>query len=524
MTTSPVLTYLDRLITAVETRREVVPHDTLIKPRWRKDPYTWARERLKLPLRRWRAMAGQAYLDHRWDGTEEPLYTVAKELAAGHSVAVSSATGVGKTYLGAVLLLWFLDCWEGSEVITLAPKRDQLSLHLWKEVRRLWPLFKQLHPQAMLLQSMQLRMRPHDDEDGTGGWGAVGFPCGVSADEEVANRARGFHNEHLLFIVEETTGVHDSLLNAIALTCVAPHNLRLFFGNPDSDQDALALAGRSPNVVAVRASALDHPNVVTGDPLLVPGATSRQVLDEWREKYGEGHPLFDSRARGIAPGQAKHALIRREWCDAAIARAKDPEWAAVATRGAAAAGVDVAASDEGDKAALAFGRGPCCLELRAAPCPDPNAYGRHHVWPLVDSGLVKPERIGVDTVGVGVGCVKELKRLGAEVQALNGGEAFWKQYAGDEKFGNLRCQMYWQVRTDLHHELIGMPDDPELVADLTAPRWETRGGKIWVESKEDFKKRLGRSPDKGDAFVYWNWVRQATRDLVIPVGTRPVAF
>lgn len=28
-----------------------------------------------------------------------------------------------------------------------------------------------------------------------------------------------------------------------------------------------------------------------------------------------------------------------------------------------------------------------------------------------------------------------------------------------------------------------------------------------VESKENIKKRLGRSPNKGDSVVYWNWVR-----------------
>jgi hypothetical protein len=36
-----------------------------------------------------------------------------------------------------------------------------------------------------------------------------------------------------------------------------------------------------------------------------------------------------------------------------------------------------------------------------------------------------------------------------------------------------------------------------VVADLTAPTYDTKTGKIKVELKEDLKKRLGRSPDKG---------------------------
>jgi hypothetical protein len=259
---SPLLSAeLDRLIQAAErgvTAADLQPHDEKIRDAWRKDIFKWARERLKLPLKRWSSYAPDRYGRHLWDGTKEPLAAVIKALSGDFSAAVSSATGIGKTYFGAVVILWWLDCWEGSQVVTLAPKEDQLTLHIWKEVGKLWPLFEKLHPEARLMQ-LQIEMRP-----GRKDWGATGFACGVAADEQVANRARGFHAEHLLFIVEETTGVHDSILAAVKFTCTAPHNLRLFFGNPDSMQDSLAKVSAEPGVVAIRASALDHPNVVTG--------------------------------------------------------------------------------------------------------------------------------------------------------------------------------------------------------------------------------------------------------------------
>jgi hypothetical protein len=46
-----------------------------------------------------------------------------------------------------------------------------------------------------------------------------------------------------------------------------------------------------------------------------------------------------------------------------------------------------------------------------------------------------------------------------------------------------------------------LPPDASLVADLTAPTYEIKGGKIQVESKENVCKRLGRSTDRGDAVV-----------------------
>jgi hypothetical protein len=46
-----------------------------------------------------------------------------------------------------------------------------------------------------------------------------------------------------------------------------------------------------------------------------------------------------------------------------------------------------------------------------------------------------------------------------------------------------------------------LPDDPELLADLAAPRFEVRTGGVLIESKDEIRKRLGRSTNKGDAVV-----------------------
>jgi hypothetical protein len=68
--------------------------------------------------------------------------------------------------------------------------------------------------------------------------------------------------------------------------------------------------------------------------------------------------------------------------------------------------------------------------------------------------------------------------------------------------------MWWQLRLDLQNSEIALPDDEELFADILTPQWTTKNGKIIIEPKEEIRKRLGRSPNKGDACVYWNWVRK----------------
>ena len=89
------------------------------------------------------------------------------------------------------------------------------------------------------------------------------------------------------------------------------------------------------------------------------------------------------------------------------------------------------------------------------------------------------------------------------------------------KFTNIRTEAYWQFREALDPfqqggSPIQLPPDKELLADLTAPTFEIKSGKggmvIHLEPKDKLVKRLGRSPDKGDAVVmaWWAGAKAAT--------------
>lgn len=472
------------------------------------DPVAWIVDRLGVPVHTLRWSLCPGYDAHRWDGDRDPLVRVLEALAGGRDVGVESATGTGKTFVGACTLMWFLACWKDAVVVTTAPKEDQLTLHIWKEVGRLWPRFRRAYPAAEL-SSLRLRMRPGTEERET--WAAVGFACGVDAGSETATRAQGFHAEHMLILTEETPGIHRAVMESFENTSTAPHNLRLAFGNPDSQDDTLHRFCQSPGVEAVRISALDHPNVVSGDASIVPGAVASKAIERRRLRYGPDSRLYLSRVRGISPTESAEALIRWAWCQAATARYSDTALLA----GLPALGVDVANSLHGDRAAIARGVGAVLSEVRAFACPDASKLGSLVALEMRLSGT-EARHVGVDSVGVGASTVNKLKELRQNVGALNGGARAEpdvdregdRPVLREESFNNLRSQMWWQLRMDLQHGRIGLPEDEELFQDLCSPQWETRGGKVVVESKEQIRKRLGRSPDKGDAAVYWNWVRR----------------
>jgi hypothetical protein len=76
------------------------------------------------------------------------------------------------------------------------------------------------------------------------------------------------------------------------------------------------------------------------------------------------------------------------------------------------------------------------------------------------------------------------------------------------KFGfkTLRSQMYWQLREALdpngkNYIPLALPPSSKLKAELTAPRYSITGKTIYVESKDDIKKRLKRSTDEADVVV-----------------------
>lgn len=76
---------------------------------------------------------------------------------------------------------------------------------------------------------------------------------------------------------------------------------------------------------------------------------------------------------------------------------------------------------------------------------------------------------------------------------------------GNISFLNQRAEYWWRLREALDPdagERIALPPDKTLAADLATPLWHrTPSGLIKVEAKEDIRKRLGRSPDRGDAVV-----------------------
>lgn len=109
----------------------------------------------------------------------------------------------------------------------------------------------------------------------------------------------------------------------------------------------------------------------------------------------------------------------------------------------------------------------------------------------------------IDTIGIGKGIVDRLGELGKNVNAVNSADAATDK----ERFYNLRTEMWWYLMDRMIKRDIDYPIDPELRRQLSSVRYKVinSNGKIQLEPKDETKKRLERSPDRADAFVYGIW-------------------
>ncbi len=123
-------------------------------------------------------------------------------------------------------------------------------------------------------------------------------------------------------------------------------------------------------------------------------------------------------------------------------------------------------------------------------------HRRHGAVPVIDCGEMNGAEAYAHLEENGVECIRH---VGMDKTAARTKEKLLK-------FFNKRAEVYYRFMEALDPEQDGgspimLPDDPELVSDLTAVHWELTPNGIKITPKDEIVEALGRSPDKGDAVV-----------------------
>lgn len=311
------------------------------------------------------------------------------------------------------------------------------------------------------------------------------FAVGLSTNEPV--RFQGHHAPHVTVIIDEATGVDPLIWEAAEGLAVGPNDRWLAIGNPTDPTSEFKRACDSPLWNVVRLNSEEHPNVVTGR-IVIPGAVTRDWVEEKRIQYGgRDTALYRGRVLGLFPEQGDDMLISLAWVEAAQQRWKSRPYDAIPV----ASGTDVArfGSDE-----------TVHIDIYEGGFVDiPRAVRGQNL--MATAGAIKISRAAkksVDDSGLGGGVTDRLVEQGVDVVPYIAGESPFDK----ERFLNRRAETWWAIREALQRGEISLPPDDQLAADLTNIKYTyTSKGQIKLESKDDVKKRLGRSPDRGDALA-----------------------
>lgn len=113
--------------------------------------------------------------------------------------------------------------------------------------------------------------------------------------------------------------------------------------------------------------------------------------------------------------------------------------------------------------------------------------------------------IHIDVIGVGASPYDFLHNAGLQVIGVNVSEgSVGSDRSGRLTFTNLRSELWWKFREILdpaNNLYPALPPDRNLRTELAAPKWKLNGSTIYVESREEIVKRIGRSPDRATACI-----------------------
>lgn len=441
------------------------------------------------------------YYDHPAEFLEDMLdmecddwqALVAADVAAEPKVAVKSGQGVGKTALEAGLIIWFLVCRPYSKVIATAPTMQQLYDVLWAEIAKWLDTSKV----KQLLTWTKTKVYMNGDSER---W----FATAKTATKP--ENMQGFHEDHMMIVVDEASGVSDPIMEAILGTLTGSDNKLLLMGNPNRIEGVFFDAFNKD-----RDKFKTH-TVSSRDSK----RTSKDNIEMLESKYGKDSDVCRVRIDGQFPKGALDSFISLETVELACSALNKLKQADIDAAKTLHVGVDVARFGD-DKTVITPRISTKVFEFRKYVKKSTMETAGYvlmcckeymKLFPQLKNCIVK-----VDDSGVGGGVTDRLKevvkaeRLPIKVIPVNNGES-----ATDEYYFNLGGQLWGHIKELLEVNFsnnmqgkeveIELPNDAEMIKQLSVRKYHmTSKGKIQLESKDDMKKRGLGSPDVADSLA-----------------------
>lgn len=440
-------------------------------PLYRKDPVLFANEVLLFSPDKWQKAA-------------------LMDLAESPKVAIKSGQGVGKTGMEAVALLWFLTCFSYPRVVATAPTKQQLHDVLWSEVAK-WQERSPLLRAVLRWTKTYIYVVGHEKR-----W----FATARTATKP--ENMQGFHEDNMLFIIDEASGVADPIMEAILGTLSGGNNKLLMCGNPTRTSGTFYDAFFSSRWMykCHTVSSEDSPR------------TSKDNIKALIDRFGYDSNVVRVRIRGLFPKQEDDVFIALQLLEDSVklelSDGEDESEKNIPAR--IDIGVDVARFGN-DSTVIAEKIDKLIPELLIRHGQDTMRTVGDIVktykdlmekYPAYDDYVY----VKIDDTGVGGGVSDRLKEVKQEeglekmlIVPVNFAKKAPKTKTA-RYYDDIVTWMWSNVRDLLEAKEIKLPDDSILIGEFSTRKYFFQSnGKQRLENKDDLKKRGLTSPDRADA-------------------------
>lgn len=475
---------------------------------WATDPVLWAHDYLGVRL---------------WSKQKEILYSIRDN----RNTAVAAGHGVGKSFVAAIAMAWWVDVHPPTEtfVASTAPFQDQITAILWNNLRGLYLKAKQRFDKGLV---------DHPLPGYVTGDNKIKLENGLMLgqgrkppDSKTDSGYQGLHAKYLLAIGDEAAGLSEDMINALGNITTGAENRVLLIANPTDPNSAMAQIWKKElsDWNRMHISVWDAPPITgeSGFPEDVLGGMSgMDYVNGMKERWGEEDAHYITRVLGQWAFESGNNLFS----EADLARAVNTVVVPDPTP-FIHFGCDIARMGPDSTYVYSYVEGEvweCDPETNKPIKPSGERGGQLRfvtTWskaPLVSkdpSNLGSAERIhtaalangtsvvAVDASGLGVGAIDGLKNLNEGEYVIV--EVYGSAPPTDKRaYTNIRAEQYFRMKQMMHAGLLDIDSsDESLLEEFRGIVYEySRNGQIKMESKDDMKRRGAKSPDRADAAWY----------------------
>ena len=427
--------------------------------RWRDEPWRFPLEAFEQPPtpEAWQDEGLRAFAEH-------------------NRLSVRSGHGTGKTTWLVWVIFQYLLTRNPCKIACTAPSAHQLEDVLWSEAAS-W--HRRLHPWLRPLLNIKSGMIE-------AAWAPKeAFAVARTARREQPEAFQGFHSAHMLFIVDEASGVPDEVFQVGAGAMSTKGAKTIMTGNPTRRSgyfyDAFHPKPGTMPWWRKKVGCADSTRA------------TQDYIDDMAAKYGVESNVYRVRVLGEFPQQEEDSIIPFDLIEAAMERKVEP------VDGPVVWGLDVAGGGK-DRNSLAKRMLNILLEPVKSWSEEDTMVTVGKVVMEYEQTEVfrRPEEILVDGIGIGAGVAHRLKEQGLPAKSIQVSESA----SANDMYLRLRDELWFLAREWFASRDVWIPQDDELVAQLGAVTYKpTSSGKAQVLKVQSKSEMTMRSPNEADAFV-----------------------